>query len=297
MIREPNPKVLVLLPAKNGERFLAKQINSILAQESVDVYFLCGDDDSTDSTLQILSNLCGEKIVGEVIQLGGKGSSQAFSQLTEIAPLHFDFFAYSDQDDIWISNKLIKSIEILGSKAPKIAISARSFINSEDSVINRNDNYSGKMGLSNALVENIAFGNTIVMNLEGMKILKKFLPGKTPYFDSWLYLLFSSIGSVERLSEPLVQYRLHADNLVGVNSVSGIAQARRSIKNKRSQVEEFREKLDFELDSEKKELIDNFLSISKTSNFLEKIRIMRKLNIVRQKKLHTLATCILLLTI
>ena len=103
--KKPLPKVLVILATKNGQKFLSKQIESILNQENVNITLLCGDDDSKDSTVSILNDLCRGKLAGEIINLGGIGALSAFVRLTEMASLDFDFYAFSDQDDMYQRSK------------------------------------------------------------------------------------------------------------------------------------------------------------------------------------------------
>src|SRR6185437_14487000 len=46
------PRVLVLLASYNGARWIGRQIESILAQEAVDVRIVIADDGSSDGTLE-----------------------------------------------------------------------------------------------------------------------------------------------------------------------------------------------------------------------------------------------------
>ena len=178
-----------------------------------------------------------------------------------------------------------------------IAISARRFIDENDKLISRVDIYAGIVGLRNALVENIAFNNTIVLNLDGMKTLKKFPPGPSPYFDSWIYLLFSTLGSIERIDRPLVKYRLHENNLVGVHGISEIFEARESLKLKVSQVREFQQKTFTELSRKDRILIENFLAISDEVGIVRRIFLAFRFafGFRRQSKLHTVLFLLLLI--
>ena len=52
-----NKKVAVLMPVYNGEKFLKKQINSILNQKKVDITIFISVDKSTDNSLKLIENL------------------------------------------------------------------------------------------------------------------------------------------------------------------------------------------------------------------------------------------------
>ena len=87
--------VLILMSTYNGEAYLRKQLDSILHQDKLKVHLMVRDDGSTDHTCDILAEY-GEKY-------------RSFSILAEKAlsfPEPVDYYAFSDQDDIWMPNKL-----------------------------------------------------------------------------------------------------------------------------------------------------------------------------------------------
>ena len=55
------PSVLVMMATYNGEKYVTEQIDSILAQESVNVTLLISDDGSSDGTPSICKR-CAEKM-------------------------------------------------------------------------------------------------------------------------------------------------------------------------------------------------------------------------------------------
>jgi hypothetical protein len=68
----------------------------------------------------------------------------------------------------------------------------------------------------NALVENVAPGNTILLHPTAVNLIRKTYDFKVDHYDSWIYLLISGIGSCAYLPIPLVWYRVHNSNLVGI---------------------------------------------------------------------------------
>ncbi len=73
-----------------------------------------------------------------------------------------------------------------------------------------------KLSLSNALVENVAPGATIVINTKGRELMTKKLPAYAIMHDAWSYLVFSALGDIVYDIEPYVLYRIHQRNHMGV---------------------------------------------------------------------------------
>ena len=96
-------QVAVLMSTYNGEKYIRDQIDSILSQIKVNVTLFIRDDGSTDSTVKIITQYT-EKYsnikfwVGENIGVGN-----SFMQLLYSLTDEFDYYAFSDQDDIWLN--------------------------------------------------------------------------------------------------------------------------------------------------------------------------------------------------
>jgi len=107
-------RILVLMSTYNGEKYLKNQLNTIYEQKNVDVMLFVRDDSSKDSTLQILEEY--RKVYGKMIIFKREniGSARSFYKLVEEAALtDYDYFAFSDQDDIWHPKKLEYAIQKL----------------------------------------------------------------------------------------------------------------------------------------------------------------------------------------
>lgn len=108
---ESSPRVLVLLAAHNGSKWIRPQLESILAQERVQVHVAVRDDGSTDETLQVLAPFQADRRVTLTSAPSGGGSAAQnfFSLIDENSSEGFEFVAFSDQDDVWIPDKLARS--------------------------------------------------------------------------------------------------------------------------------------------------------------------------------------------
>jgi len=126
----------VILASYNGEKFINEQINSILAQKGVDVEIWIFDDLSSDLTCSIIEKIT-DKRVRHKINFKPSGSA-ALNFLTAIISLdpsvfqNYDFFALSDQDDIWLDNKLIKAIKSIIQSGAGLYASNLTLWNNED---------------------------------------------------------------------------------------------------------------------------------------------------------------------
>lgn len=111
--------VQVFLSTYNGEKYIASQIESLLIQKDVKVNILVRDDGSTDGTIDILKKY--EKN-GMLTFYQGKNMGYAKSFLHLLTNnKEADYYAFCDQDDIWLPDKLIKAIEkISGNEKPSL---------------------------------------------------------------------------------------------------------------------------------------------------------------------------------
>ncbi len=105
-------RVLVIISTYNGERNLVRQLDSIFNQIGVNVSVFIRDDHSVDNTVEIINNYIIDNpdkdlsyIVGE-----NEGYAKSFWDALCLSP-EADYYAFSDQDDVWKEDKLIKTIQ------------------------------------------------------------------------------------------------------------------------------------------------------------------------------------------
>ncbi len=100
--------VAILLCTHQGERFLARQLDSVAAQTHADWRIWVSDDHSTDGTLEILE--CYRREWGDEriswVRGPGKGFVANFLGLACDPRIEADYFAFCDQDDLWDPDKL-----------------------------------------------------------------------------------------------------------------------------------------------------------------------------------------------
>ena len=104
------PKVSILLPAYNHEKYLPETIESVLNQTFSDFELLISDDCSTDNTAQVIRDVSDERVYGVFFD-ENRGTVRALNYLLSIAK--GEYIAVIGSDDVWESEKLEKQLEIL----------------------------------------------------------------------------------------------------------------------------------------------------------------------------------------
>lgn len=212
---EYEKKIQVLMSTFNGEKYLNEQINSILNQKGVKVSLLVRDDGSVDSTKEIVRNKknC-------VLEEGNNiGPGKSFFELINIAG-DFEYYALSDQDDVWDNDKLITAIEMLEpySEVPALYSSNTRLVDSGGRFI-AHENKQPKITLGSSIVKNYVTGCTVVFNKKLMDIVKGKTPADVTCHDWWLNLVCLSVGGISVFDKMAhISYRQHGNNVEGADS-------------------------------------------------------------------------------
>lgn len=269
---EVHSSVTVLLSSYNGEKYIEDQILSILAQRLVRVRLVIRDDGSVDKTLMILKRLAAKHQAISVYFEDNIGYIKSFFYLLKNADIHSDFYAFSDQDDIWLPDKLCTAVSALRRSqmaVPVMYCSRTEYVNTSLKHLSYSPVYNpSKVGFGNALVQNIATGCTIVINGEARKLIANDLPEICIVHDWWIYLVVSAFGLVIYDKDPYIKYRQHAGNVIGASasSVKNIIKRTRrffgSLRNNRtsSQIAEFNRIFGSQLTSDQKYFIKQILN-------------------------------------
>ncbi|MCC8015139.1 MAG: glycosyltransferase family 2 protein [Eubacterium sp.] len=209
--------IQVLLSAYNGEKFISEQINSILSQTGVEVSLLIRDDGSSDGTVSVLESFKDKISYYSEKNIGVKAS---FFDLVKKAP-YADFYAFADQDDFWLPDKLFSAAEML--KNAKGCGLYFSNLTIADESLNplSNTKLKFKPGLGSAMSQNPATGCTMVFNRAMLEVLRKTPePKKVSMHDTFLYRLASAVNAEIFFDENShILYRQHSSNLLGSRSL------------------------------------------------------------------------------
>jgi glycosyltransferase involved in cell wall biosynthesis len=210
--------VQVLMSTYNGTDYLREQIDSILAQDHPHVRLLVRDDGSSDGTVSVLREHETEHENVDVITGENLGVTDSFFRLLERAG-DADYYAFSDQDDVWKKDKLSRAVASLereqrSGEEPFLYFSRLEFV---DENLNHLG-YSPKVnvtGFRNALIQNQSIGCTSVINAAARRLLVQDLPDEALMHDWWVYAVVSAFGRVVHDPTPTILYRQHSSNVVG----------------------------------------------------------------------------------
>lgn len=221
----------ILLSTYNGEKYIAKQIDSILNQTYKEWRLLVRDDASSDNTISIL-NKYQQQNPQKIIIISNNttqniGVIKSFETLLKKS--NSKYIMFCDQDDIWLPNKIEESLNailLLEQSNPNTPI----LIHSDLSIIDENDTithsslwqYAGiKPNILNNNPKYMAFCNsvtgcTILMNKQCKDIVLPF-PTNIMMHDAWIAIKISQLGIIHNINKPLILYRQHANNTLGIN--------------------------------------------------------------------------------
>jgi len=219
------PLVAILLCTYNGAQFLAEQLDSLQAQKHQNWVVFASDDGSTDQTLEILQQYQGKWPSGKLTIRSGpqKDFCQNFLSLACDPNIRADYYAFCDQDDVWLPEKLVVAIENIAinqqADVPYLYCGRTKYVNENSKPCGMSPLFVFPPSFRNALVQSIAGGNTIVFNNTAKLLLEKVGPVDVPSHDWWMYQLVSGVeGIVFYDPKPYVLYRQHEFALVGGNN-------------------------------------------------------------------------------
>lgn len=266
------PSVAIIMSVFNAEKYIKEQIDSILFQEQVNIQVWIRDDGSTDRTLSLIRNLYG-KDDRITIQTGKNlGARESFFEALFSCDLQCDYVGFSDADDVWISNKIKHSIDLLvaSSFGGPIAVATRLHV-VDESLNHISYTAIPKRGFSfaNALVETVASGATIVMNRAALNIIRSARPNYAVMHDAWIYLVMTAFGELIYSELPTIQYRQHATNVFGTShtlrrKISLRLRRLREISPYRRQAKEFSRLFRSSLNSKLQKKLERYLNYPKS---------------------------------
>ncbi len=217
-------KVLILLSTYNGSKYIEEQLDSIIKQRGVTPRLLVRDDGSTDNTLDILEqyresypDLFEDVIFGQNV-----GSTTSFSELMRVAfetyGNQYEYFAFADQDDYWLEDKLgkaVEKLEPLENSKPNMYCSDKIIVDSDLKKIDGICPHKIELTKGRALARNIATGCTMVFN---KRTLELFVTRKTEFIkihDHAIFLICTFLGNVVYDKNAYILYRQHGHNQLG----------------------------------------------------------------------------------
>ena len=102
------PKVSVIIPVYNVEKYLRECLDSVVNQTLKDIEIICINDGSTDNSLEILNEYAFNDSRISILTQNNKGAGAARNSGIKIA--NGDFIAFIDPDDIYPSANVLSKL-------------------------------------------------------------------------------------------------------------------------------------------------------------------------------------------
>lgn len=212
--------VQVLMSTYNGEKYIREQLDSILKQTYPIVKILIRDDGSSDGTISVLKEYANRYENVTYYEGTNVGVIQSFLQLLQDSDDLAEYYAFADQDDVWLPEKIEKAVEKLKSIKESIPLLYCSDLYVTDAELNiiKIDDKRPRPSFGNALVQNICTGCTAVMNHSLRDIINQTNPKNIVMHDWWFYLVGTLQGDVLYDNTPHMYYRQHGSNEWGAKT-------------------------------------------------------------------------------
>lgn len=307
--------VTVLLCTYNGAAYVRAQLQSILDQTVQDLHVVVSDDGSTDETLAIVGAMAAAH-PGRITILRqdpptGSAKRHFLKLLVEQAYDVADYIMLSDQDDVWLPDKVEKTLARM--QADEAACRAAGEANAsilvhcDSRIVDRalreiapsfvayQKMTPSRCQLQQLLVQNNVVGGALMINRALAERITE-IPAHCVMHDQWIALVASAFGHIDFVPEALYLYRQHGDNVLGAGKGSRImeilgrfgigrkdgktkaemdAHSQRVYREMFLQAESFRRCFDAELSAQQKHLLDEFTAIPKRNRLGKICTILR----------------------
>lgn len=216
----------------NGEKYIREQIDSILNQTYKNTHLIIRDNCSSDNTREIVAEYTKKyskrvTLLKSEINVGIIGN---FSALLDYASA--DYIMFSDHDDIWLPEKIEKSMNKLLQLERRYASSTPILVHSDLCVVNKDltlihpsfwkysklDPVKG-VTLPRQLIQNQVTGCTVMLN-KALIVLARPIPPQIVMHDWWLAICAAAFGKIGVVNETTMLYRQHNSNDTGAKKYS-----------------------------------------------------------------------------
>lgn len=302
-------KVNILMATYNGQDFVGEQIESIQNQSFQDWTLLIRDDGSSDRTRDIIQAYAQKDSRIRLINpdsLQNLGVINSFYHLVKYETA--DVYFFSDQDDIWLPEKLEKTLAATASKDPSRPLLVYTDLKVVDKELNtlhesmiKTQSHHANTSLLQELTENTVTGGTMMINRE---LADKWTVTQDILMHDWyLALLASAFGELVYLDFPTELYRQHEANVLGARTwskrVKNWLQPHKLVSKYWSLISQSQKQakhlLSLDLSSENKELVEAFVTIMDQS-LAQRLKSLRNYGFAKNRTFHTLVFRTLIIT-
>lgn len=147
-----------------------------------------------------------------------------FEKATQIALTHnVDLISFSDQDDVWLPEKLAESVATITASGPLTAVYCDAYLLVDDAALpDRLHEYTqqtrGQMSVAEHIIQAQVSGFCMMFDA-ALARLHPTIPSESPGHDHWYSIVAASYGGLFRIDQPLALYRQHVGNTIGLTAV------------------------------------------------------------------------------
>ena len=210
---ENMPRVTVLMPVYNGERFLREAVDSVLVQTYADFEFIVVDDGSTDGTAQILDAYDDSRIV-RLCHRANRGIVAALDW--GLAVSRGELIARQDADDVALPSRLEEQVRLLDRHPELVIVGSASHLIDEGGTHLGTQCYPAsdtairwQMLFHNSFVHTSVMVRAKVLRTNALRYDVQALHAED--YDLWSRLLCHGQGM--NVGQALVKHRVHKDQI------------------------------------------------------------------------------------
>lgn len=206
--------VRVLLSTYNGEYFIQEQIESIYKQKNINISLLIRDDGSTDQTLHLLKKL-NLVYPFELIKGNNVGILNSYRIMMKLSK-GYKYYAFSDQDDFWMPEKLENAIKNIDLQNIDLYFS-NVYITDDKLKVIKKSNIKKDNDFISSIISNKATGCTMVFNNKVFKLVNDNLSISKNYLHDWFTYTITKLYDLKIYFDQnaFILYRQHSNNFVG----------------------------------------------------------------------------------
>lgn len=225
------PFVTIIMSTYNGHKYIREQLESLVDQKGVTINLVVRDDGSCDDTISIIESFDGKFNHIAVVQESNVGATASFHCAAKLAletQPPTEYYAFCDQDDIWMKDKIISgiaAIDKMDNSKPNMYFTNLMMTNNDGEHLGMllDDNLVSTQH-DTALAAICTYGCTCIFNRTALKKFCQLDESlRYVYHDNWLYSVCSFLGNVVYDRQSHIYYRQTGHNVSGQKKVGGAA--------------------------------------------------------------------------
>lgn len=281
-----NPCIAVVLSTYNGEAHLKQQLDSVLNQDVGNFSVYVRDDGSRDGTVALLEGYERKERI-KLLRGENVGVVASFLEAIAAVPREVDYVALCDQDDEWHVDKLGRALGVLRAKdssVPQLYCSEYIFCDAEMNPTGRSHLNRRGVSFPTMLYENMASGNTMVMNRALVDRVNAAGRDGVYCHDWWIALVATALGELTFDDFASLEYRRTGSNASPTGS-GGLSLLRYRLRtffekgelgNVTGQLARLHQLYAGEMPPERRELLECALTGSRISKTFLPVRLRQK---------------------